>query len=107
MFLEPVRDEIMRTANCNCFATTATLLLAFSAVTFRPAFLAAQEHGEIKAADTSSPRDTLKSFIDACNELSDIIHREKFFNRTDSEHSAVGLRILDCIDMSKLPAFAR
>jgi len=97
----------MRTANCNCFAAAATLLLAFSAVTFRPALSAAQEHGEIRAADTSSPRDTLKSFIDACNELNEIIQSEKFFDRTNPEHAGVGQRILDCIDMSKLPAFAR
>ncbi len=97
----------MRLANCNCFATTATLLLAFSAVTSRPTLLAAQKYDALKVVDTSSPRDTLKSFIDACNELNELIHREKFFNRADSEHGGVGLRIIDCIDMSELPAFAR
>ena len=49
----------MRLAHRNCFATTTTLLLAISAVTLRPTLTAAQERNEIKAADTSSPRDTL------------------------------------------------
>jgi len=97
----------MQLANGNCFATTATLLLAFSVITFRPTLLAAQERSEIKAADTSSPRDTLRSFIDACNELNALIQRDKFFDRTASEHVSVSIRILDCIDTSKLPAFAR
>jgi len=97
----------MRLANSNCFATTATLLLAFSTVMFHHTLLAAQEFGGLNVADTSSPRATLKSFIDGCNELNDLIHREKFFDRTELEHAGVALRILDCIDMSELPAFAR
>ena len=68
---------------------------------------AAQERGGIKAADTSSPRDTLKSFIDACNEVYQLIQRERFFDRTGPEIADIGERILDCMDVSELAAFAR
>jgi len=97
----------MRFAQCRYFALTEMLLLALSVVTFWPAPLAAQELVEITAADTSSPRDTLRSFIDACNELNELIHRVKFLDRADPRHAQVSQVVLDCIDMSQLPAFAR
>jgi len=97
----------MRTANSHFIAVTATLLLAFSAAGFRTSLVVAQEYVGLKAADTSSPRGTLKSFIDACNELNELIQRDKFFHRSNPEHAGIGLRILDCIDMSDLPAFSR
>ena len=62
---------------------------------------------EIEAADTSSPRATLKSFIDVCNEIHQLILAEKYLDRTAPEHAELGARALDCIDMSELPAFAR
>ncbi len=97
----------MRSANCTCFATTLTLWLAFSACAAWPAVVIAREDGALTVADTSSPRATLKSFIDACNKLNELIHREKFYDRTDPRHADLGRAILDCIDMSELPAFAR
>jgi MscS family membrane protein len=85
----------------------ATFLLVIVAAGVGASQSLAQETVLLKAADTSSPRDTLRSFIDACNELNDLIHREKYFDRTNTEHFNVAQRILDCIDMSELPAFAR
>ena len=38
-------------------------------------FAAAQQTNKFKAADTSSPRDTLRSFIDGCNELHELIEK--------------------------------
>ncbi|MFC1652324.1 mechanosensitive ion channel family protein, partial [Planctomycetota bacterium] len=68
----------------------------------------AQESGEPKAADTSSPRDTLRSFIEACNELHQlIVTRPQYYDRGDPEHVAIAERALDCLDDSMLPAFAR
>ena len=67
----------------------------------------ARDYEKIKAADTSSPRATLKSFIDACNEANRIIHADKYFDRTAPEHAAIGTRIIDCLDVSELPAFTR
>ena len=61
-----------------------------------------------RAANTLSPRDTLKSFIDSCNELNDLITtRPEYYDRADPEHLSIRERILDTIDESELPAFAR
>jgi MscS family membrane protein len=66
------------------------------------------EDDRFRASKTSSPRDTLRSFIDACNELNDLITTTpKYYDRADPEHIAIGERILDTIDDSELPAFAR
>ncbi|QDT48955.1 Low conductance mechanosensitive channel YnaI [Symmachiella dynata] len=59
------------------------------------------------AADTSSPRSMLKSFIDACNELHQLIQNEHYLDSNNPQHIAVQTRILDCIDASELPAFER
>ena len=59
------------------------------------------------AADTSSPRATLKSFIDACNETYDLIQQDKYLDPDNPLHARVTERILDCIDVSEIPAFAR
>ena len=61
----------------------------------------------ITAADTSSPRDTLRSFIESCNEISEIINKQKYFDPDSPEHAAIVYRIIDCLDTSQLPAFAR
>ena len=78
---------------CLCFATSTN-------------FVFAQDSDEIKAADTTSPRATLKSFIEACNELNDLIQADQVFNRNDPDHRVLSYRILDCLDQSELPAFA-
>ncbi|MBC8877224.1 MAG: mechanosensitive ion channel family protein [Planctomycetes bacterium] len=73
----------------------------------RPDSAVAQEGEGVKAADTSSPRATLKSFIDACSEIHRIVHREKYFDRSSPEFAQIGRRVIDCLDISELPAFAR
>ena len=67
----------------------------------------AQQPDQFGPADTSSPRDTLRSYIDSCNELGQRIKAAKYFNRASAEHRPLALRILDCIDTRDLPAFAR
>ncbi|NQU24177.1 MAG: mechanosensitive ion channel family protein [Candidatus Nealsonbacteria bacterium] len=67
----------------------------------------AMEYEKIKAADTSSPRATLKSFIDGCNEIHELIRSAKHFDRYAPEHAVVAARVMDCVDTSELPAFAR
>ena len=85
----------------------AFLLLAISA------FICRFAHGQTgsenqSVADTSSPRATLKSFIDACNDLYLLIERDKILNRSlSSDYYNNSLRALDCLDTSQLPAFAR
>jgi MscS family membrane protein len=67
----------------------------------------AQPTGRFKVADTSSPRDTLRSFIEATNELHDLIQETRYVDRNSRAGHALGTRILDCLDASELPAFAR
>ena len=83
----------------------ATLVFCWA---LAPGIAAAKRSGKIRAADTSSPRDTLKSFIDACNELyQHISDTPGYYDRADPEHIAISQRALDCIDDSELEAFAR
>ncbi len=58
-------------------------------------------------ADTSSPRATLKTFIDATNELYNLIRSEHYFDRTSEEHRPLANRILDCLDVRDLPEYQR
>jgi MscS family membrane protein len=67
----------------------------------------AQKDFEITAADTSSPRDTLRSFIESCNATYEIVEKEKYLDPSRPDHAAVAFRILDCLDTSELPAFSR
>ncbi len=88
-----------------CCAIVAAFLLVCAVLA--PGAAVAQQHIEIKVADTSSPRATLKNFIDACNEIHKLVQAKGYLDRTAPEHAALGGRIIDCIDMSDLPAFAR
>lgn len=83
------------------------LLLLLACSILQPGPASAQISVEVTAADTSSPRTTLRTFIDACNELHRVIQSEQYLDRTDGEKRAAVIRILDCIDQSTLPAFAR
>ena len=67
----------------------------------------AEPTNEFKVADTSSPRDTLRSFIDATNDSYDLIKKSGYVERNSPDAHALRARILDCIDASELPAFAR
>ncbi len=69
--------------------------------------LCAQQPAQTSAADTSSPRDTLRSFIDAGNELVALIKRDKFFDESLPEHRRVAERMLDCLDLSEIPLYSR
>ncbi len=61
----------------------------------------------VKPADTTSPRATLKSFIDSCNQAYVLISREHYFQRDNANHRSLVRRILDCIDDREIPEFAR
>jgi len=67
----------------------------------------AEEQDEIQAVDTSSPRDTLRSFIEASNEIHEFIRRERILNRRSPKYARQAARVIDCIDISEVPAFAR
>jgi len=57
-------------------------------------------------ADTSSPRSTLKEFIDASNEIYEVVRDNKYIDRDSELIRSTAMRMLDCLDLSDLPAFA-
>jgi len=58
-------------------------------------------------ADTSSPRATLTSFLDACEELHALILEHHYLDPELPAHRALSMRILDCLDTSQLPEYSR
>jgi MscS family membrane protein len=93
----------LATARCNAIVS----LLLFVCAVLAPDPAVAVERNEVIAADTSSPRATLKSFIDATNEIYRKVQTTKYLERNAPENAALAARAIDCIDMSELPAFAR
>jgi len=83
------------------------LLLSLVCFVQQPDWAIAQESVEVSAADTSSPRAMLKSFVDACNELHHLIQTKQYFDPNDPYHQAISTRIVDCVDVQELPEFAR
>ena len=67
----------------------------------------AEPVNRFKVAKTSSPRDTLRSFIEAANDSYDLIRKSGYVDRNSPVGHALRDRILDCIDVSEPPAFAR
>lgn len=84
----------------------STLLLIISLL-LHGASAKAQNSNLIRPADTSSPRATLTSLIDSSNEFHAISQRDRYFERSLPEHRALGRRVIDCLDDSVLPEFAR
>lgn len=98
-----IRRPVLALAKC----ILATVIMC-GAGTGALALAAEPQERDIRAADTSSPRDTLRSFIDATNELHQLINTSaKHYDRTNPEHIALAERALDCLDDSELPAFTR
>lgn len=73
----------------------------------RPGTAATEQPEMLGPADTSSPRATLKSFLDAMNEIYGLIESRKFLDRRNPQYRAIAMRALDTLDTSDLPAFAR
>ena len=94
-----------RLTTATYYATLAILVIAYSVM--EPACAVAQEGEGITAADTSCPQATLRSFIDACNEVHRLVRRDKYLDRSSAEYAQIGRRVIDCLDVSELPAFAR
>ena len=94
----------MRTA---FHAVFRRLLLAVTlCALLHPGQAAAQSSAGLAAADTSSPRATLESFIDACNELDERIQVERFQDRSNPTYRLLTRRIRDCLDTSGLAGYA-
>jgi len=84
-----------------CSFVSNLILVAFVSISV------AEEENVLAPADTTSPRATLKSFIDACNYAGALIRKEHYINRSNAnQHPALG-KILDCLDLSELSDFER
>jgi len=97
------RASVVRGVSC---LVISALLVCFLIVSSGSAY-SADNFDLLRTADTSSPRETLRSFLDATNEISDLVHRKKYIDRSAPEFVTVGGRILDCLDTSQFPAFSR
>ena len=83
-------------------AICCTVLCFSSIVAF-----GAEEPLPFRRADTSSPRATLKTFIDSLNELHQRIQAERYVDRDAPEYNTLARRILDCLDASELPGYSQ
>jgi MscS family membrane protein len=101
------RIPTMRSFRSDFRIATWLLYSAICVGVLPPAAAFAQQQDAIKSADTSSPRDTLRSFIEACNDLHALVQADRYFDRSAPEHWQLAQQIEDCIDTSELPAFAR
>lgn len=73
---------------------------------FQPGLTFGQSKWDGVVADTSSPRATLRSVMEASNAVDEIVKSQAFVDRANPEFKPVALRIIDCMDTSALPAFA-
>lgn len=60
-----------------------------------------------RPADTSSPRSTLREFIEATNKLHARLKADSYLDRNSTKHRPLALKILDCLDASQLPQYDR
>ena len=77
-----------------------------------PGNSAAQAEGQsprelIPRAETTSPRDTLRSFISLVNDLNELIDKKGFLSRQSAQQRPLVRAILDCLDVSEIPEYAR
>ncbi|WP_230269181.1 mechanosensitive ion channel family protein [Blastopirellula sediminis] len=73
-----------------------------------PLEVMAQDAGaNLAPPTTSSPRATLKTFIDYANEINRIIQDDRYLDRSDPRHRRLIRGVVDCLDVSQLPEYAR
>ncbi|MEN1678048.1 MAG: mechanosensitive ion channel family protein [Planctomycetota bacterium] len=82
----------------------ALAVLAASSIVHRAA---AQPAAVMAPADTRSPRATLESFLNACNEAYALVKADGYYRRVRPEHRQAAKRVLDCINTEGLPEYAR
>jgi hypothetical protein len=88
----PRRSAVIRAI---CFA--ATLLVCGEPVCAQGN--AAEDSHPLQGADTSSPRATLMTFLEACDEVYHRARGEGRNDRSDAERRMVTARILRCLDL--------
>jgi MscS family membrane protein len=72
-----------------------------------PARASAQEAAALGQLDTTSPRATFQTFIGACNAFHEHVQSVRHFDRRSPLHRPLVRNIVDCLDTSELPEFAR
>ena len=85
----------------------ARFLLVAVAILMASRSVDAQSVSRSNSADTSSPRATMRSFIDACNETYNVIVSENYLDESNPRHARITANIVDCLDLTGIPAFAR
>jgi MscS family membrane protein len=86
---------------------TPLVALSFVGQAAAAADEAIQLEHPLARADTSSPRDTLKSFIDSCNYIFKTLQRKGRGRETKKELATVLNRVMSCLDLSQVPEFRR
>jgi len=98
--------RVMLSISCIGMAKTGIALLIVISLAGNVA--RAQDNGSsLPPPDTSNPRATLKTFIDYCNEFHRLTAADRYFDRRSPHHRPLIRGILDCLDTSELPDYAR
>lgn len=90
-------------------ALTIAKIVAICLMTLMPAAIAQQTAVKhpLQPSDTASPRATLRSFIEACNEFYDLAETAQTVEEFNAQVLPAAERIRDCLDLSALPAELR
>ena len=86
---------------CACFVP---LLLVFPSVIWA---IEDEQPRAFKQTDTSSPRATLQTFIESCNKFHNIVESSRVVDRRSLSQRNVVVSILECLDLSEVPEYAR
>jgi MscS family membrane protein len=88
-------------------ASSRTALLVVICIVLIGSAVNAQNNASLPPANTSSPRDTLKTFIDYCNAFYERTEADRHFDRRSPHQRPLVRGALDCLDTSELPDYAR
>ncbi len=61
----------------------------------------------LRPADTSSPRDTLRSFTEACEDVYEFARDGRRGTLESAEAAALSRRVLSCLDLDAIPAYQK
>jgi len=89
-------------AGVRTIVTLAATLVAGACPPTGPA-LADEPSHPLEAADTSSPRATLRTFLDGCNEVYSLVTRGKGRYRAATKAAPAARRVMRCLDLSQVP----
>ena len=83
------------------FALAVVLLCGFATPIW------AQDTITVPPANVSSPRDTMETFIEATNQLFKAVQRRQYFKLDSPLQARLHDKVLECLDLSEVPAYAR